>query len=42
MALTDFQKVLDEYRSRLNQLEKIIIPFLTKLYQTGNKEYILT
>jgi len=28
------------YRNRLTQIEKIIIPFLQKLMETGEKEYI--
>jgi hypothetical protein len=30
----------DDYKARLTEVEKIIIPFLTKLHQTGDKEYI--
>jgi hypothetical protein len=30
----------DDYKARLEEVEKIIIPFLTKLYTTGDKEYI--
>jgi hypothetical protein len=30
----------DDYKARLSELEKIIIPFLTKLHSTGDKEYI--
>ena len=30
----------DTYRSRLTQIEKIVIPFLQKLMETGDKEYI--
>ena len=30
----------DDYKARLNEVEKIIIPFLTKLHSTGDKEYI--
>jgi hypothetical protein len=30
----------DDYKERLKEVEKIIIPFLTKLHQTGDKEYI--
>jgi hypothetical protein len=30
----------DTYRSRLTEIEKIIIPFLRKLMETGDKEYI--
>jgi hypothetical protein len=30
----------DDYKERLKEVEKIIIPFLTKLHSTGDKEYI--
>ena len=30
----------DDYKARLAELEKIIVPFLTKLHLTGDKEYI--
>ena len=30
----------DEYQQRLKQLEVMIVPFLTRLHQTGDKEYI--
>ena len=30
----------DQYTAQLLELEKIIIPFLTKLRDTGDKEYI--
>ena len=30
----------DDYKERLEKVEKIIIPFLTKLHSTGDKEYI--
>jgi hypothetical protein len=30
----------DDYKARLKEVEKIIIPFLTKLHSTGDKEYI--
>jgi phage-related minor tail protein len=30
----------DDYKSRLQALEKMIVPFLTKLHTTGDKEYI--
>jgi hypothetical protein len=29
-----------DYKARLNELEKMIVPFLTKLHSTGDKEYI--
>ncbi len=31
---------VEEYKVRLNQLEKMIVPFLQKLHSTGDKEYI--
>jgi hypothetical protein len=33
-------KTADDYKARLDEVEKIIIPFLTKLHSTGDKEYI--
>lgn len=30
----------DDYRTRLQEVEKMIIPFLMKLQTTGDKEYI--
>lgn len=30
----------DDYKTRLQEVEKMIIPFLNKLYSTGDKEYI--
>ena len=30
----------DDYKARLHELEKMIVPFLTKLHSTGDKEYI--
>ena len=30
----------DDYKLRLNEVEKIVIPFLTKIHSTGDKEYI--
>lgn len=30
----------DDYKARLTELEKMIVPFLTKLHSTGDKEYI--
>jgi len=30
----------DDYKSRLQEVEKLIIPFLMKLQTTGDKEYI--
>ena len=31
---------VEDYKARLSELEKMIIPFLTKLHSTGDKEYI--
>jgi hypothetical protein len=33
-------KTADDYKERLMEVEKIIIPFLSKLHSTGEKEYI--
>ena len=30
----------EDYKNRLDKLEKMIIPFLQKLHSTGDKEYI--
>ena len=30
----------DDYKARLAEVEKMIIPFLQKLHSTGDKEYI--
>jgi len=30
----------DDYKTRLSEVEKMIIPFLKKLHSTGDKEYI--
>jgi len=30
----------DDYKTRLTEVEKMIIPFLKKLHSTGDKEYI--
>ncbi len=30
----------DDYKTRLTEVEKMIIPFLQKLHSTGEKEYI--
>jgi hypothetical protein len=30
----------DDYKTRLSEVEKLIIPFLQKLYKTADKEYI--
>ena len=30
----------DDYKTRLQEVERMIIPFLNKLHSTGDKEYI--
>ena len=30
----------DDYKTRLEEVEKLIVPFLQKLYATSDKEYI--
>jgi hypothetical protein len=30
----------DDYKARLEEVEKLVIPFLQKLYKTADKEYI--
>lgn len=30
----------DEYKKRMNELEKLIIPFLSQMLKTADKEYI--
>jgi hypothetical protein len=42
-ATSELNKVAstaDDYKARLQELEKMIVPFLTKLHSTGDKEYI--
>ena len=31
---------IEEYKAKLQQLEKMVLPFLEKLRDTGDKEYI--
>ena len=39
-VINNSTKTADDYKTRLNELEKMIVPFLTKLHSTGDKEYI--
>jgi uncharacterized protein involved in tolerance to divalent cations len=39
-VIKNTEKTADNYKARLAEVEKIIIPFLTKLHSTGDKEYI--
>lgn len=39
-VIKDTEQTADNYKKRLSEVEKIIIPFLQKLHSTGDKEYI--
>jgi uncharacterized protein involved in tolerance to divalent cations len=39
-VIKNTEQTADNYKARLAEVEKIIIPFLTKLHSTGDKEYI--
>jgi len=39
-VITDTTSTADNYKARLDELEKMIVPFLNKLHSTGDKEYI--
>lgn len=39
-ALTEKDETVENYKNRLAQVEKIILPFLAKLIQTSDKPYI--
>lgn len=39
-VINDTTQTADNYKKRLEELEKMIIPFLRKLHTTGDKEYI--
>lgn len=39
-VINDSTQTADNYKKRLEELEKMIIPFLRKLHTTGDKEYI--
>ena len=39
-AINKTAETADDYKTRLKELEKMIVPFLTKLHSTGDKEYI--
>ena len=34
------ETMVKDYQDRLDKLERMIVPFLTKLHSTGDKEYI--
>ena len=39
-VIKNTEQTADNYKARLQELEKMIVPFLTKLHSTGDKEYI--
>ena len=39
-VINNTAQTADNYKQRLQEVEKMIIPFLQKLYSTGDKEYI--
>ncbi|NBP55612.1 hypothetical protein EBU71_03550 [bacterium] len=39
-VINEKAETAEDYKLRLKEVEKLIIPFLTKLHSTGDKEYI--
>lgn len=39
-VINDTTQTAENYKKRLEELERMIIPFLRKLHTTGDKEYI--
>lgn len=39
-VINDTTQTAENYKNRLSEVEKMIIPFLQKLHSTGDKEYI--
>lgn len=39
-VINDTAETAEAYKKKLNEVEKMIIPFLTKLLKTADKEYI--
>jgi CRISPR/Cas system CMR-associated protein Cmr1 (group 7 of RAMP superfamily) len=39
-VIAEKDETVEEYKQRLNQVEKIIMPFLTNLYKTKDQELI--
>lgn len=39
-VISDTTETAENYKSRLEEVEKMVIPFLKKLHSTGDKEYI--
>ena len=40
-VIAEKDETVEEYKVRLQQVEKIIMPFLTNLYKTAEQPYIL-
>ena len=39
-VIAEKDETVEEYKARLEQVEKIIMPFLTNLYKTASQPYI--
>ena len=39
-VINNTTKTAEDYKARLAEVEKLVIPFLTRLHSTGDKEYI--
>lgn len=39
-VVTDSEQTVENYKEKLEQVEKLIVPFLVKLLKTADKEYI--
>lgn len=39
-VINDSAQTAENYKKKLAEVEKLIIPFLKKLYESGDKEYI--
>jgi hypothetical protein len=39
-VISDTADTAEEFKSRLEQVEKLVLPFFTKLLKTSDKEYI--
>lgn len=39
-VIAEKEETVEEYKERLKQVEKIIMPFLTNLLKTADKDYI--
>ena len=39
-VIAEKDETVEEYKARLTQVEKIIMPFLTNLYKSANQPYI--